>query len=182
MVLGDLMKRKQLVDLIIAIFLVLTGCSLLVFPLLNILSVKRVFLVVLVIYAILNLIKFLLTFKSKDYEGLLTFLASIITIIVALKINISLKPWNLAITLFVWIIMLSLIKLKKSDYYNDQNNKMWIIKIANLILFIVAGILVTINLYYTVDIQMLVLGFFFFINGILELIDPLANYVLHEKK
>lgn len=176
------MKRKQLVDLIIAIFLILTGCSLLVFPLVNFLNVKNIFLGVLIIYAILNFIKFLLTFKSKDYEGLLTFLASVVTIIVALKVDISLKPWNLAITLFVWIIMMSLIKLKKSDYYNDRNSKMWIIKIANLILFIVAGILATINLYYTVDIQILVLGFFFFINGILELVDPLANYILDEKK
>lgn len=176
------MKRKQLVDLIIAIFLILTGCSLLVFPLVNFLNVKNIFLGVLIIYAILNFIKFLLTFKSKDYEGLLTFLASVVTMIVALKVDISLKPWNLAITLFVWIVMMSLIKLKKSDYYNDQNSKMWIIKIANLILFIVAGILATINLYYTVDIQILVLGFFFFINGILELVDPLANYILDEKK
>ncbi len=176
------MKRKQLVDLIIAIFLILTGCSLLVFPLVNFLNVKNIFLGVLIIYAILNFIKFLLTFKSKDYEGLLTFLASVVTMIVALKVDISLKPWNLAITLFVWIIMMSLIKLKKSDYYNDRNSKMWIIKIANLILFIVAGILATINLYYTVDIQILVLGFFFFINGILELVDPLANYILDEKK
>lgn len=176
------MKRKQLVDLIIAIFLILTGCSLLVFPLVNFLNVKNIFLGVLIIYAILNFIKFLLTFKSKDYEGLLTFLASVVTMIVALKVDISLKPWNLAITLFVWIVMMSLIKLKKSDYYNDRNSKMWIIKIANLILFIVAGILATINLYYTVDIQILVLGFFFFINGILELVDPLANYILDEKK
>lgn len=176
------MKRKQLVDLIIAIFLILTGCSLLVFPLVNFLNVKNIFLGVLIIYAILNFIKFLLTFKSKDYEGLLTFLASVVTMIVALNVDISLKPWNLAITLFVWIIMMSLIKLKKSDYYNDRNSKMWIIKIANLILFIVAGILATINLYYTVDIQILVLGFFFFINGILELVDPLANYILDEKK
>lgn len=169
-------------DLIIAIFLILTGCSLLVFPLVNFLNVKNIFLGVLIIYAILNFIKFLLTFKSKDYEGLLTFLASVVTMIVALNVDISLKPWNLAITLFVWIIMMSLIKLKKSDYYNDRNSKMWIIKIANLILFIVAGILATINLYYTVDIQILVLGFFFFINGILELVDPLANYILDEKK
>lgn len=154
----------------------------LVFPLVNFLNVKNIFLGVLIIYAILNFIKFLLTFKSKDYEGLLTFLASVVTMIVALKVDISLKPWNLAITLFVWIVMMSLIKLKKSDYYNDRNSKMWIIKIANLILFIVAGILATINLYYTVDIQILVLGFFFFINGILELVDPLANYILDEKK
>ena len=90
------MKRKQLVDLIIAIFLILTGCSLLVFPLVNFLNVKNIFLGVLIIYAILNFIKFLLTFKSKDYEGLLTFLASVVTMIVALKVDISLKPWNLA--------------------------------------------------------------------------------------
>lgn len=175
------MNKKQLTDLIIAIFLVITGSLLLVFPLINYMDVKTIFCGVLIVYALLSGIKFVLTKKSKDYEGLLTFFASLITLIVALKINITLKPWNLAISLFIWVILMSLIKLKKSDYYNDRKNKMWIIKMVSLGLFILTGILATINLYYTVDIQILVLGFFFLINGILDLLEPLCSYIQIEK-
>ena len=69
--------------------------------------------------------------------------------------------------------MLSLIKLKKGDYYNDRKNKMWIVEVISLVLFILAGLLTTMNLYYENDIQVLILGYFFLIHGMLELFDPL---------
>ena len=50
---------------------------------------------------------------------------------------------------------------------------MWIIEVISLVLFILAGLLTTMNLYYENDIQVLVLGYFFLIHGILELFDPL---------
>lgn len=167
------MKKKQIVDLIISVFLIICGSVMLLFPLFHFVKVKGIFLGVLGVYAILNLIKFLLTSKSKDYEGLFTSLASIIVFIIALKLNISQVPWYLALCLLIWIILLSLIKLKKSDYYNDRKNRMWIIKVISLVLFILVGLLTTMNLYYENDIQVLVLGYFFLIHGILELFDPL---------
>ena len=84
------MKKKQIVDLIISVFLIICGSVMLLF---HFVKVKGVFLGVLGVYAILNLIKFLLTSKSKDYEGLFTSLASIIVFIIALKLNISQVPW-----------------------------------------------------------------------------------------
>lgn len=175
------MNKKQIVDLVIAIFLIISGAILLVFPLFHFVKVKPIFITLLGVYALLNLIQFLLTKKSKDYEGLFTVIASLIAIIVALKLDINRVPWYLAITLFIWIIMMSLIKLKKADYYNDRKNSVWILKIVTLILFILTGLLATINLYYEADIQVLVLGFFFFIHGILELVDPLTIYLVEKK-
>ena len=171
------MKKKQIVDLIIAIFLIIAGTVLLVFPIINILNITWIFCSVLILYILLNFIKFFLTRESKDIEGLLVSIASIITLILALKIDISLKPWNLALTLFTWIVLMSLIKLKKGDYYNDRHNKMWILQIITLMIFILAGLLSVINLYYTSDVQIIVLGYFFFINGILELVDPITIYL-----
>ena len=167
------MNKKQIVDLITAVFLIICGSVLLLFPLFHFVKVKNIFLGVLIVYAVLNLIKFLLTRRSKDYEGLLTCLASIVVLVVALKLNISEVPWYLALSLLIWIILLSLIKLKKGDYYNDRKNNMWIFEIICLVLFILTGLLTTMNLYYENDIQVLMLGYFFLIHGILELFDPL---------
>ena len=47
-----------------------------------------------------------------------------------------------------------------------------------LVLFILIGLLCTINLYFEQSVQVLVLGFFYFIHGILELIDPITNYLI----
>ncbi len=175
------MNKKQIVDLVIAVFLIIVGAVLLVFPLFHFVNVKPIFMTVLGVYGLFNLIQFLLTKKAKDYEGLFTMIASLITLIIAYKLDINKVPWYLALTLFIWIIMMAIIKLTKADYYNDRKNAVWILKIVTLILFILTGLLATLNLYYEADIQVLVLGFFFFIHGILELVDPLTVYLIEKK-
>ena len=82
----------------------------------------------------------------------------------------------------MWIILMSLIKLKKCDFYHDQNRKIYLLKIITLVLFVLSGLLSVINLYYDAQIQVLVLGFFYFIHGILELVDPITNYLLRIEK
>lgn len=175
------MNKKQIVDLIIAVFLIITGSALLIFPLFHFVNIKLVFIGILLIYALLNLIQFILTKKEKDYEGLFTSVASLISLILAYKLDIAKIPWYLAICLLTWIILMSLIKLKKADYYNDRLNKVWILKIVTLILFILSGLLTTINLYYSSDIQILILGFFFLIHGMLELFDPITLYLINKR-
>ena len=175
------MNKKQKVELIIATFLIIMGSLLLIFPLFHFIKVKLIFTSVLGIYAILNFIKFLFVKQTKDYEGLFVTLASLIVIILASFLDIESIPWYLALTLFIWIIFMSLIKLKKADYYNDRKNKAWILEIITLILFILSGLLTTINLYYENDIQILVLGYFYLIHGILELVDPIALFLKDPK-
>lgn len=175
------MKKKQIVDLIIAIFLIICGSVLLIFPLFNYIKIKTIFVGVLIAYGVLNLIQFLLTYKEKDYEGLFTAIVSILVMTLVIKLDIENIPWYLAVTLFVWIIFMSLIKLKKADYYNDRKNPVWILKVVTLILFILSGLLATINLYYEADVQVLILGFFYLIHGILELLDPLTLYLVEKK-
>lgn len=174
------MNKKQIVDLVIAVFLIICGAVLLIFPLFHFVSVKPIFMSILGVYGVLNLIQFLLTKEAKDYEGLFTTIASVIALIVAWRLDIVKVPWYLALTLFIWIIMMALIKMKKADYYNDRRNSVWILKIITLILFVLTGLLATINLYYEADIQVLVLGFFFLIHGMLELFDPLTIYLIEK--
>ena len=175
------MNKKQKVELIIAAFLIICGSLVLIFPLFQFVKVKFIFISVLAVYGLLNLIKFILVRESKDYEGLFTTLASIVALIVVCFLDVDNVPWYLALSLFIWIIFMSLIKLKKADYYNDRKNKVWILEIVTLILFILSGLLTTINLYYENDIQVLVLGYFYLIHGILELVDPLAIYLTGKK-
>ena len=169
------MNKKQIVDLVIAVFLIIVGAVLLVFPLFHFVNVKPIFMTVLGVYGLFNLIQFLLTKKAKDYEGLFTMIASLITLIIAYKLDINKVPWYLALTLFIWIIMMAIIKLTKAYDYEFSMSS------GTLILFILTGLLATLNLYYEADIQVLVLGFFFFIHGILELVDPLTVYLIEKK-
>ena len=170
------MKVKKIIELINSIILIIYGAVILTLPVLKINDPKNILLFMLIIYGLISLFKFIMVYKSKDYDGLFTFLASIITIILMFIIDVNSTPFKLAFVVLIWIVLMSLIKLKKSDYYHDRNNKEWIVKIVSLALYIIAGLLTSINLY-NVDYQVLVLGFFFFIHGILELMEPLTIYV-----
>lgn len=174
------MDRRTLVEFIIAGILILISCVVLVLPIFNVDNIKMVFISIISLYGISHLIKNFTTLTSKDYSGFGTSLNSVIVLVLMMFLDVN-EPWNLALILFIWIILMSLTKLKESDYYHDRKNKLWKLNICNLLLFILVGILTTINLYYPSEVQILVLGFFFLIHGILELMDPLVAYIIEKK-
>lgn len=175
------MGKRTLAEFITAWFLVLCGAIITVLPIFDYSNVKNIFIIIISIYGIIHLIKNFYTLDTKDYSGFSTSGASLFILILLMFLDINDSPWNLALVLFIWVILMSLIKLKESDYYHDRKSKLWVLNIINLILFILCGVLTSVNLYYTGDIQILVLGFFFLINGILELMDPLVTYMLGKK-
>jgi uncharacterized membrane protein HdeD (DUF308 family) len=171
------MKAKQKVDIISAIFLTLIAVVLLILPQFKILTMRYIIVSVYIMYAIINLIRFLITIKSKDYEGLHYTLASIVAIIINLVIDLS-SPRYLSLGLFCWISLVSLSKLKKIDYYHDKRDRMWKFAIADLLIFLITGILACMNLFYSTSVQILIIGFFFLINGILEIFDPIMKSLI----
>ena len=173
------MDRRTLIEFITAWILIFLSCIVMVLPIFDFNNIKVVFISIIAIYGISHLFKNFTTLASKDYSGFSTSLNSVIILVLMLFLDIN-EPWNLALLLFIWIILMSLTKLKESDYYHDRKNKLWKLNIFNLLLFILVGILTTINLYYTSDIQILVLGFFFLIHGILELMDPLVAFIIEK--
>jgi len=175
------MNRRTLVEFITAWFLVIAGGIMTILPIFNINNVKVAFIVIIAVYGIIHLIKNFFILTVKDYSGFSTSASCVVALIFMLFLDVNDSPWNLALILFVWVILMSLTKLKESDYYHDRKNKLWELNIVNLILFILTGVFASVNLYYTGDIQILVLGFFFLINGILELMDPLVAYIIEKK-
>lgn len=176
------MDRRTLVEFVTAWVLIALASIIMILPLFTIINVRIVFIGIIALYGIIHLIKNFMILKSKEYSGFSTAISSVIILIILLFVDINDRPWNLALVLFIWIILMSLTKLKESDYYHDHKNKLWELNVVNLILFILAGILTTISLFCENDVQILVLGFFFLINGILDLMDPLVAYINGKKK
>ena len=171
------MKHKQKIDLLISLILILLGSVLLVLPIFEVKDIKIVLIVVFTIYTLVNLGQYILTIDSKDIEGLLSSVASLITLMLSIFIKLD-TPRNISMILMTWIILMSLAKLKKIDYYHDRRDRMWKIRVFNLILFILVGILTSINLAYGSEIQIMVIGFFLFTHGVLELFDPITKYLI----
>ena len=172
------MKKKQKVDLVISIFLVLIGVALTMLAHVKEFDLEKVLFAVMMAYATLNMIQFVFTKESRDYEGLYTSILSYAVGVCGLAFDLFNNLSEMVVTLFSWVVLMSLIKFKKCDYYHDRNNKMWIVRIVTLILFILTGIITCINLYFTKDVQILIIGLFFYIHGILEMTDPLTVYLM----
>ncbi len=175
------MDRRTLVEFIVGWILVVGGAIVTLLPIFNITNVRIVFISIIASYGIIHLVKNFAILNAHEYSGFSTALSCVVVLASLLFLDINDSPWNLALALFIWVILMSLTKLKESDYYHDKKNKLWELNVVNLILFILTGIITTINLYYTSDIQIIILGFFFLINGILELTDPLAGYIISKK-
>lgn len=172
------MKFKQKVESSIALIIIFLGTILLLLPLFKVNNIKWINIVIFGVYAICYLIQHILTYKSKDNEGLYTFIASIIALIISLVLKAETSPGKLSLTLMIWITLMSITKLKKADYYHDRRDRMWKLNLFILFLFILTGLLASINLYYEPNIQVIVIGFFFLINGILELIEPIVKTLI----
>ena len=114
-------------------------------------------------------------FKEKDYESLFTSIISGIGIIATCLLELNTK--NIVLILMVWMGLMSLIKLKKADFYHDRENKMWILRLLILFIFIASGLLTSINLFYDNSVQILLIGYFFLVNSILDTISPLIEYI-----
>ena len=175
------MDRRTLVEFITGWILVLAGGIMTILPIFSITNVRMVFIAIIAVYGIIHLIKNFFILEAKDFSGFRTAASCIVALVLMMFMDINDSPWNLALILFIWVILMSLTKLKESDYYHDRKNKLWELNVINLILFILTGVLTSVNLYYTGDVQILVLGFFFLINGILELMDPLVAYIMEKK-
>lgn len=175
------MKTKQKVDITASILFLLAGTFLLVCPVIGITNVNLLFIITMAYYTIINLGKYLLTKENHDFEGLLSAISSLLIGSLAILNYSNEKASVLALLLFGWVILQAFVKLKKADYYNDRKSKLWILEISFLILFIILGILSSINLYHSNDVRVLVIGFFFFTHGVLELVDPVMIFLMKEK-
>ena len=175
------MNRRTLVEFVTAWILIIEAVIVMILPIFNIMNIRIVFIITISLYGIIHLIKNFALINAKDFSGFNAALSCVVALVLLFFLDINDSPWNLALVLFIWIILMSLTKLKESDYYHDRKNKLWELNIVNLILFIISGILAAVSLNYTGEIQILVIGFFFLINGILELMDPLAAYLIEKK-
>lgn len=174
------MKKKELVDLITGISLMLLAGVILLLPTFKVNDLSFILKTVFGFYALIKSAQFILILKEKDTESLFTCLISLGAFISLFFVNSDIK--NIVLILLIWMGLMCLVKLKKADFYHDRKNKMWILRIFILFVFLTAGLLTGINLYYEASVQTIVIGFFFFINGILDVIDPISLYLMESNQ
>ena len=173
------MKKKELVDLITGISLMLLAGVILLLPSFKVNDLNFILKVIFGFYTLIKLTQFILILKERDFESLFTCLISALALVSLFLIDFTTK--NMVLVLMIWMGLMCLIKLKKADFYHDRKNRMWILRLFILFAFLTSGLLTGINLYYEASVQTIIVGFFFFINGILDVVDPIALYLMENK-
>ena len=60
----------------------------------------------------------------------------------------------------------------------SKKDELYIVKIVDLVLFILIGLLTCINLFYKINAQITILGFYFTLLGVIELLYPITYMTL----
>ena len=165
-------KLRDKTNLIVSGILLLMGLLMLILPFLGFMQPNILLYVVFSIYALIKIIEVVITKNyGGDTEDIYTAIACSLAAISGFKyINYD-PPMVLSITLASWVGIMSIIKLIKLDYYHDKENGMLYVNLVTFSMFLLLGLLTSINLYFNETVQVLMLGFFFVINGLLNLAE-----------
>lgn len=163
--------KKNKVNLICSAILLFVGLAMFILPWIDILNPVKILYVVFSIYALVKLVEYFLTRNGSDLENLYTAIVSALAAISGFRF-INYEPTMvLSMTLASWVAVMAIIKLIKLDYYHDRENGMLYVNLITFSLFILLGLLTSINLYFNQTVQYVMLAFFFVVNGLLMLAE-----------
>ena len=164
-------NTKNTINVGVSVVLILLGVLLITFPWFGIEEPSKLLYILFTVYAGLKICEYIITRVKGDNEDLYTGIASAIAALSGIKFISYDVPTVLGITLISWVGIMSIIKLIKLDYYHDRGNVMLYVNLITFSLFLLLGILTSVNLYFDVTVQTLMLGFFFVVNGLLNLAE-----------
>lgn len=156
--------------------ILLFGCCFLLFPLFRITDITLVFRLFLAIFTIISLINFAAQYKNKEYSSFFVFLISIVLLIGSFLFPLTEQPKSLALSLLIWILFVSLAKIKRADFFHDRKSKIWCLEISLFFLFFLNGVCTCINFAFSEVTSVLSFGYFTFLYGVLEIQESLLLY------
>ena len=170
-------KREEITNIVISIVLIFIGIFLLIYSHIGNLKAITLLYLVFLIYGLMKIIEYSFSSDKKDKEDLFTGIISLFGVLSSLFFKDYNGQLLISITLVTWVGFMSIIKLIKVDYYHDRNNKMFYINMTSLILFLIIGVLTGINLFFDNTVQVLILGYFFIANGLLNLAEDAIRII-----
>ena len=174
-------KENSIWDLYISGIIICLGGLFLLFPLLNITDLNLVYRIFLGTLSILSIIRFFKHWQSKEYSSYFLFFISMLLFICSFLWNLTATPKIFALSLLSWVLFASFAILKRADFFHDRKSKIWCLEVALLICFFLGGILTCANFAFNTETSILLLGYFCFMYGVLELQQNLMIYLTKGK-
>ena len=174
-------EKNILVSIFCSFLLFLLSIFILCCPILRIKDFSFVYPLFFGVYALTELLLFALSYHRKEYSNFISFLISFVLFIMGFLMNLTESPRSIAISLLVFVLVNALAKLKRADYYHDRKSRLWSIEMTILVMFIVTGVVTSLNFAWGVEAQILTLGFFALICSIFKVVELLVVYLTKGK-
>lgn len=169
------MKLNDYKVILLDFLLLLSSTLILLCPLLNIISIKQVLAFSIVFFGFISALKFIVAKHYRDFENIYNTVASLAFAGALYFINLTNK--KLAIFMLIWLFVLCIIKLVKCDYYHDNKNILWVSKISGIFVYLLTGTISVLNFSHGNIITIVVLGYFFMINYIIEIMNDVYQSI-----
>ena len=168
-------KNKNIILIITSILTLLLGVSFFFERSISFIDGCKIFYIVMLLYFGLEFTNYLLTRNQTGMNSLYISLTCFIASVSGLKYMDEPSNLVLTVTLIGWMVIMLIIKLIRIEDLRNKMNYSVFINIFSMSLFILLGFLTITNLYKEITNQVMVLGFFFTINGILNILEVIGN-------
>ena len=138
----------------------------------------------LLMFACVNLVKYIVVGKNPTTERVYMTVACAASgaLDIILGGFYSDPHMVLSISIMVFVLAMTTVKLFTIDYYHDRNDAFFYIETMLLCIFMVVGFVIAINLFKDSTIQTIMLGFLFIIIGILDGVNISIKCMLKAKR
>ncbi len=168
-------KSKNIVLIITSIITLLIGLSFFFTDFIPLIDSESLFYIVMLLYFGISFANYMLT---KNMTGMHYLYISLVSMIAGFSgFKFIDNPTNIviALTLCFWFITMIIIKLIRINILRNERNYSVFVNLFSLSMFILLGILTITNIYVEITNASMMLGFFFTVNGLLDLIENIGN-------
>ncbi len=174
------MNRYLKAQIIIDAIILLLGVSLNLLPHATSINATRVFYILMSIYSILELIEF--AFNRKIGESFWLFAASSVCAFSGFFLEAYQQNIVLSITLIVWLLTITIIKIMNLKNIYKDYNRLFIIKLAGLSIILTIGVLATINIYFRISVAVYMLSLIYMVYGFFEGLSDICDFFSRNEK
>ena len=164
-------QTKNLINFVSSVSIIILGALFFIIPYVSNMESNKILFIVMLIYFGIKISEHILTRKSRESENIWVAIACFLSAASAIQYGELASNLLISISLSVWALILTIIKLIIINDYREQENNLMYVNIITMSLFILISLLSVITIYReSVNINM-VLGFFFIVEGILHSLE-----------
>lgn len=175
-------KTKNIINFYSSLSVVILGILFFLVPTISNMEPNKILFVVMLLYFGIKISEYILTSKAKDSETIWVAIANALAAAAAVQYGSVESNILVSVSLSVWALILTIIKLIKINEYRDKENTLMYFNIVTMSLFVLLGILSVISIYREVVNINLILGYFFIVEGILHSLEVGIRIIKENKE